>query len=174
MRRLLLLRHAKTERDAPSGHDRDRRLDARGREDAALAGSWIVKNGYQPDLALVSTATRAQETWALLQPHLQRTRAQNVPELYNASTVDLLRAAHSVDNSMQSVMIVAHNPGLHELALCLLTEQHARERAALSDLPTTGLAILDFATDDWQNISFRQGRLKAFVTPKQIKDAPKN
>ncbi len=167
----MLLRHAKTERDAPSGRDRDRRLDARGREDTALAASWIVENEYQPGLAFVSTATRAQETWQLLAPHLEQTRVENMPELYNATTAVLLGAVHTAANDAQSLMIVAHNPGLHELALCLATEEQSSERDALAgDLPTTGIAILDFAIDDWRDVSFRRGQLTAFITPKHIKN----
>ena len=59
MLRLMLLRHAKTERDATSGKDRDRRLDPRGRDDAPVMAAWMADNGYRADLALVSTATRA-------------------------------------------------------------------------------------------------------------------
>ena len=63
MRRLMLLRHAKTEHDAPSGHDQDRRLDERGRLDAAALGTWIAQHPPLPDTVLVSTAVRAQQTW---------------------------------------------------------------------------------------------------------------
>ena len=59
MRRLLLLRHAKTEHDAPSGQDQDRRLDDRGRLDAAAIGTWIGRHPPLPDAVLVSTAVRA-------------------------------------------------------------------------------------------------------------------
>ncbi len=61
MRRLILLRHAKTERDAPSGKDRDRQLDKRGIGDAAEIGRWLARHDYDRGLALVSTATRAQK-----------------------------------------------------------------------------------------------------------------
>src|SRR5260370_39139442 len=63
MRRLMLLRHAKPEHDAPSGHDQDRRLDERGRLDAAAIGSWIGRHPPLPDAVLVSTAVRARQTW---------------------------------------------------------------------------------------------------------------
>ena len=63
MRRLMLLRHAKTETDAPSGQDQDRRLDNRGRSDAAEIGGWIAAHPPVPDLVLVSPAVRAHQTW---------------------------------------------------------------------------------------------------------------
>jgi len=65
MRRLMLLRHAKTETDAPSGRDQDRRLDERGRRDAAEIGSWIARHPPFPDLVQVSPAVRAKQTWEL-------------------------------------------------------------------------------------------------------------
>ena len=66
MRRLMLLRHAKTETDAPSGQDRDRRLDDRGRLDAAAIGNWIGRHPPFPDSVLVSTAVRAHQTWEIV------------------------------------------------------------------------------------------------------------
>ena len=65
MRRLMLLRHAKTEHDAPSGRDQDRRLDHRGRTDAAEIGGWIGRHPPFPDLVLVSSAVRATQTWEI-------------------------------------------------------------------------------------------------------------
>src|SRR5438105_5214253 len=65
MRRLMLLRHAKTEHDAPSGQDQDRRLDDRGRLDAAAIGTWIGRHPPLPDQVLVSTAVRARQTWEI-------------------------------------------------------------------------------------------------------------
>ena len=75
MRRLLLLRHAKTERGAAGERDRDRKLMARGRTDAPIIGAYLVRHQFIPDLALVSPATRAAETWALVAaalPDVQR------------------------------------------------------------------------------------------------------
>src|SRR5947207_15474967 len=67
MRRLMLLRHAKTEHDAPSGQDQDRRLDDRGRLDAAAMGGWISRHPpFLPDAVLVSPAVRALQTWEIV------------------------------------------------------------------------------------------------------------
>src|SRR5258708_35391242 len=65
MRRLMLLRHAKTENDAPSGQDQDRRLDDRGRLDAAAIGGWLGRHPPLPDTVLVSTAVRTRQTWEI-------------------------------------------------------------------------------------------------------------
>src|ERR1700677_2585755 len=98
MRRLMLLRHAKTENDAPSGRDQDRRLDDRGRLDAAEIGGWIARHPAFPDAVLVSPAVRAHQTWEIawgamkdLAPKgLAAPRVELLPELYGADPAQLL------------------------------------------------------------------------------------
>ena len=172
MRRLILLRHAKTERDAPSGRDQDRRLDERGRQDGAEIGRWLALHDYRPDLALVSSAVRTQETWELLRAALPSTRAKQLPELYGADTSELLRIIHGMTSmDPQRLLIIAHNPGLHELALGLISGGDPAGRQALAaNLPTAGVAVIDFATDDWEDVRFRSGRLERFVSPKLLRD----
>lgn len=173
MRRLMLLRHAKTERNAPSGRDQDRRLDERGHEDAIHIAAWLAKHNYLPDLALVSTAARARETWALLARKMPITQIQYVPELYGAGASGLLKIIHSVAvEDPRYLLIVAHNPGLQELALNLIADGKAAERQALAvNLPTTGIAVIDFAIKNWNDVQFRQGKLTLFVSPKLLKEA---
>lgn len=177
MRRLLLLRHAKTERNASSGSDRDRPLTARGKNDAAELGAWLVEERSRlPDLALVSTAVRARETWDIVRQQCSDETAQglaeHLPELYGAEAVQLLTIIRSVDPDSERLMIVAHNPGLHELALRLIGGGDATGRAALADnLPTSGLAIIDFAVDRWDRITFGGGQLARYVSPKLLKEA---
>jgi len=69
-------------------------------------------------------------------------------------------------------MLVGHNPGMHELALALAgSGDGARRKALANNLPTSGLAVFDFAIDDWNDVSFRRGRLVLFVSPKLLKQA---
>jgi phosphohistidine phosphatase len=175
MRRLMLLRHAKTETDAPSGRDQDRRLDDRGRNDAAEIGGWIATHPPFPDAVLVSTATRTLQTWEIAwaamkdfvpQPHLEQ-----LPELYGADPLQILAAVRSASAAdAKRLMVVGHNPGMHELALALAGSGDAAGRKALAgNLPTSGLAVLDFAVDDWADVAFRRGRLVLFVSPKLLK-----
>jgi phosphohistidine phosphatase len=175
MRRLMLLRHAKTEHDAPSGRDRDRRLDDRGRSDAAEIGGWIGRHPPFPDSVLVSPATRAHQTWEIVRETMKdrapKPQVELVPELYGADPSQLLqiiRAASASDP--QRLMMVGHNPGMHELALALSGSGDAAGRKALADnLPTSGLAVFDFSVDDWADVAFRHGRLVMFVSPKVLK-----
>jgi phosphohistidine phosphatase len=175
MRRLMLLRHAKTEHDAPSGRDRDRRLDKRGRSAAAEVGGWIGRHPPFPDLVLVSQAVRAHQTWEIaweaMRGLVPEPQVELLPELYGADASQLrqiIRSASEADP--QRLMLVGHNPGMHELALAFAGSGDAAGRKALGDnLPTSGLAVLDFAVDDWADVAFRRGRLVLLVTPKLLK-----
>ena len=177
MRRLMLLRHAKTENEAPSGRDQDRRLDKRGRGDAAEIGAWIGRHPPFPDSVLVSPAIRAHQTWEIawdaMKDRVPEPQVELIPELYGAGPSQLLqtiREASAADP--QRLMLVGHNPGMHELALALTGSGDAAGRRALADnLPTSGLAVFDFAVDDWADVAFRRGRLLLFVTPKLLKQA---
>ncbi len=175
MRRLMLLRHAKTETDAPSGRDQDRRLDDRGHRDAAEIGGWIATHPPFPNAVLVSSATRTQQTWeiawAAMKDLVPQPHVEYLPELYGADPLQILAAIRSAPATRsQRLMVVGHNPGMHELALALAGSGDAAGRKALAgNLPTSGLAVLDFAVDDWADVAFRRGRLVLFVSPKLLK-----
>jgi phosphohistidine phosphatase len=175
MRRLMLLRHAKTENDAPSGRDQDRRLDDRGRKDAAEIGGFIADHPPFPDCVLVSPAVRAHQTWELawaaMKDLVPPPRVELAPDLYGADPAQLLQSIREVSAvDPQRLMVVGHNPGMHELALALTDGGDTAGRRALADnLPTSGLAVFDFATDDWSDVAFRRGRLVLFVSPKLLK-----
>jgi phosphohistidine phosphatase len=175
MRRLLLLRHAKTETDAPSGQDHDRRLDDRGRHDAAEIGGWVGRHPPFPDRVLVSSAVRAHQTWEIawdaMKGLVPPPKIELLPELYGADPTQLLQTIRATSVSdPKRLMLVGHNPGMHELALTLAGSGDVAARKALDhNLPTSGLAIFDFATDDWNEVAFRRGKLLLFVSPKLLK-----
>jgi len=170
MRRLLLLRHAKTERDSATGRDRDRALDARGRDDAAEIGAWLAGQPPAPERVLVSAAVRARETWDLLPAALRAIPVEHRDDLYGAETGDLLDIIRTVDGDPATLLVVAHNPGLHELALALV---NGGDKAAWQELnrnlPTGSLVTIDLPADDWLDISLRSGRLAGLMTPKLLR-----
>jgi phosphohistidine phosphatase len=94
-----------------------------------------------------------------------------LPELYGADPAQLLQAIHAACAAdPQRLMLVGHNPGMHELALALTGGGDAAGHKALSEnLPTSGLAVFDFAVDDWADVAFRRGRLVQFLSPKLLK-----
>ena len=175
MRRLMLLRHSKAENDAPSGRDQDRRLDKRGRTEAAEIGGWIGRHPPFPDSVLVSPAIRAHQTWEIawdaMKDSVPEPRVELLPGLYGADPSQLLQAVRDASAAdPHRLMLVGHNPGMHELALALAGSGDAAGRKALADnLPTSGLAVFEFAVDDWADVAFRRGRLVQFVSPKLLK-----
>jgi phosphohistidine phosphatase len=178
MRRLMLLRHAKTENEAPSGRDQDRRLDDRGRRDAAEIGRFIAGHPPFADCVLVSPAARAHQTWevawAAMKASVPAPRVELLPELYGADPAQMLQTIRDASVSdPKQLMVIGHNPGMHELALALTDRggDTAGRRALSDNLPTSGLAIFDFAIHDWADVAFRRGRLMLFVSPKLLKQA---
>jgi phosphohistidine phosphatase len=95
-----------------------------------------------------------------------------LPELYGADPSQLLQTVHAASTSdPQRLMVVGHNPGMHELALALAGSGDAAGRKALADnLPTSGLVIFDFSVDHWGDAGFRRGELVLLVSPKTLKE----
>ena len=169
MRRLLLLRHAKTEHDAPSGRDRDRALDERGRLQARQMALHIGAKKLIPDAALLSPALRVQQTWAIASSEWPPCPAQTIEHLYGAEMTDLLKAVRGAPDAASRLLLVGHNPGLHEAALAFTADGAEAARRALGDnFPTAALAVIDFDVAEWADVAFRAGRLDHFMTPKML------
>ena len=138
MAHLILLRHAKAESVSNSGRDFDRGLTERGHRDAAIMGRVLAQAGYAPDLAMVSTARRAQETWENAAPSFPGAKLELNRSLYLASR-ELLAQAAEEGLAAGRLMIVGHNPGLHELALMLM----GAGRDDLDSFPTAAAAVFE-------------------------------
>jgi phosphohistidine phosphatase len=169
MRRLLLLRHSKTERPEPGQRDRDRKLMERGRSDAPLIGTYMARHRLTPDLVLVSPAKRTLETWELVEGALNKTpQVAREERIYNARTrtlADLIRETEDAG----SLLMIGHNPALHDLANELIGSGEVEARESLNEkLPTSGLVVIDFAFDDWSELHDSSGRLERFVTPRSL------
>lgn len=146
MRRLVLFRHAKAERQAASGEDFDRALTERGRHDAQLIGRALADAGVKPGLALVSASARTRETWAASGLGSDATEVRFERGLYNASLGQLRHAVESVEEAAETIVLVGHNPALHEFAVTLLIEG-AASGAVLdrvkSKFPTATAVVYD-------------------------------
>jgi phosphohistidine phosphatase len=169
MRRLMLLRHAKTERAAPGERDRDRKLMKRGRADAPAIGAYMAHHGLVPDLALVSPATRAQETWALAADAFAKPpRMVSDERIYNGNPEALIGVIGEARKA-RSLVVVGHNPGLHDLARQLIASGDVEMREQLNEkLPTSGLVVIDLPLDDWSLLRGHAGRLERFISPRLI------
>jgi phosphohistidine phosphatase len=169
MSRLLLLRHAKTERAVAGERDRDRKLTSRGRADAPLIGAYMVRHGLLPDLVLSSPVARAEETLGqVAAAFAKQPRIVRDERIYNASPETLVRLIRETRDA-KTLLVIGHNPGLHELALRLIASGDTETREHLNEkLPTSGLVVIDFAFDDWSRLHAQSGRLERFISPRSI------
>jgi phosphohistidine phosphatase len=175
MRRLLLLRHAKAERSEPGKQDRARVLIERGREDAARIGAYMASHALLPDRVVLSPSARTQETWKYLGGEFTPAPAAiSAERLYDAAPRDIIGVVKASPALASSLMLIGHNPGLHEAALMLIASGDIDARERLREgLPTAGLVVVDFAFDDWGKLHPHSGRLERFVSPKSL-DAAAN
>jgi phosphohistidine phosphatase len=173
MRRLLLLRHAKSDWTRPGARDHERTLASRGREAAPRIGAYMVRHGLNPDLVLCSTATRARETWDLIaKAFVQKAPAVFDERLYEASAGALLEVVKETKGSVHALLLTGHNPGMHDLAQRLIASGDTDARQRLTEkFPTGALAVIDFAVDDWRKLHPRSGRLDRLVVPRMLEAA---
>ncbi|HEY1504054.1 MAG TPA: histidine phosphatase family protein [Stellaceae bacterium] len=167
MKTLCILRHAKA---APEGRDGDalRPLTKRGRKAAAAMGEYLAGLEPPPRLVLCSTSLRTRETLDEILPALD-----TEPELLFEDAIYLAGASHLLDRlqrlaeSAANVLLIGHNPGLHQLAVSL-----ANEPGALAEgFPTAALAVLRIPAR-WSALRPHQAKLIDFKTPKSLSHDP--
>jgi len=124
MRQLILMRHAEAQPSSESG-DIGRALTARGLDDAERIGRAVVERGARPDHALVSSARRAQETWEAVRGAFGDVVVEIERALYDADSATLRQRIEAIEDDCGSLMLVAHNPAIHRLAVDLLVDQAA-------------------------------------------------
>jgi phosphohistidine phosphatase len=168
MRRVYLLRHAKSSWKDRSLPDRDRPLAGRGKRAAKVMAGHFEAEGIRPDLVLCSPARRTRETLERVEAAFgDRVEARFEEALYGASEASLLARLRALPPEVDSVMVVGHNPGLEDLALALASEGAERLRME-EKYPTAALATIDLAANDWSAIERGSGELVAYVRPRDL------
>lgn len=167
--RLMLLRHAKSA--WPEGvADHDRPLGGRGLKAAPMVGAYMEQKGLIPALAIVSTARRAQETWALVKGILPPPiPTRGTRDIYEVQAPVILTAIRAVDPAIRNLLVVGHNPGMEDLAHLLAgSGGHDALARMRQKFPTAALAVLEFDGVGWEDLAAGGGRLVDFVTPRQL------
>ena len=167
MRQLLLLRHAKSSWDDPGMTDHARPLNARGRRAAAAMRTAMAGLGLAPELVLVSSARRTLQTVEALEPWRAAPRVEPLDGLYLAGAEQLLDVLRTVDAGTRSVLVVAHNPGLQDLALTLDGEAGEHTRRLEAGYPTAALAEFELA-GPWSGLQRGGARLLRFLCPNDL------
>jgi phosphohistidine phosphatase len=168
-KRLVLLRHAKSSW-AEALPDHDRPLAERGRKAAPVMARFLAGRGIRPDLVLVSSAVRTQETWALMAPALETGIRRDEERLYEAPAEQLLALLQETSDAVGTLMVIGHNPGLEELARMLIKDGDAAAIARLYEkFPTAAVALLDIPVASWKDLAPQSARLVLFETPKSVR-----
>jgi phosphohistidine phosphatase len=167
VKRLYLLRHAKSAWDDPTLRDRERPLAPRGRKAAKRIARWARKHDVRPELVVCSSAVRAQETLRRVLPGLGKPTVWVEVALYAADAETLLQRVHALPAEVDSAMLVGHNPGLMDLLLLLAAPGRLRKQAQ-ENLPTGALAVLELDVDGWRRAAPGAARLQEFVRPRDL------
>ena len=156
MKTLALFRHAKTERDSATGRDYDRALTERGQNDSGRVGAEIRELGLHFNLVLASPARRSAETI-----ELAAVPSPTFDErIYDASAGQLLEIVREVDDGVDRLMMVGHNPGFEHLASRLVGNE--------VEMPTGSLIEIELPRDRWRDVEEKDGRPVRFLKPKEL------
>ena len=167
---LWLLRHAMSSWAAVAIADHDRPLQDKGRGRAANLRRWLEDRGLACDLVLCSTALRTRQTLDIVLPALGAPEVRFEPSIYEAGPAELMALLHGLDDAIDRVLIVGHDPGLPLLAasLAMTATGDAMERLKRK-YPTSAFAMLTFGEAGWGGLMPRMGHLALFHVPA---DAP--
>jgi phosphohistidine phosphatase len=162
MKQLILFRHAKAVPADEADDDFGRPLADRGREDAPRVAASLVDAGAAPEVVLVSDSRRTRETWELARPSFPKADVRFLRSLYHCTAETLMGEAARA--GVDRIMLIGHNPGLHELASRLAHRNNARESRLRNKFPTAAAAVFSRKGED------ASWKLQAFVTPKDAVD----
>lgn len=169
MKILYILRHAKagqTNKNIINDHDRP--LTEKGISQCAMVGKHLKKSKAKIDLIMSSTSRRTKETTELTLKELKKDiKTRFLSKLYLGGVNDILKQARKAEKSAKSLLIVGHNPGLHQLAASLVKEGDAKAiRNMIGNFPPGSLAVMQFDVDDWNEVKWRSGKLIDFFVSK--------
>jgi phosphohistidine phosphatase len=167
MKRLYLLRHAKSSWDDPTLADHDRPLAPRGRRATKVMAEHLRRKGIAPELVLCSPSRRTRQTLERVAPGLNESAEVRLePELYAGSAAALLEVLRKVPDEVKAVMLIGHNPGIQDLTLSLARggSEVARVR---SKFPTGALATLELS-GSWRELAPGCAGLMSLVKPKEL------
>ena len=161
MKTLFLIRHAKSSWDDSTLDDHERPLNQRGKANAPIMAKRLQKLGIKPDMLFSSTAERAASTAQVFAEHLdfRQPKISYDPDLYLASAGMLQDFVGKIENSLNSVLIFGHNPGL-TLLVCQVW------RLSIDNIPTCGIVSLSFKNASWEETSSQLPSGATFDFPK--------
>ncbi len=166
---LYILRHAKAEALVHGGEDHDRPLAERGFKEAAQMGRYMLGQHLWPEKILCSTATRTRQTWQQIQDVLPQTIPIHYEDrLYHTSALEIGHIIGAEPDSVSKLMVVGHNPGLHEICLRLAKDGDNKLRNQITmKFPTCSFVELQF-DGSWRDLTKADTALIRFITPDSL------
>jgi phosphohistidine phosphatase len=170
LKRLYLLRHAKSDWNDSSLSDIERPLSPRGVAAAPKVAEVMQSEGLLPELVICSPARRTRETWDLIGNCLDSEPPSQIDErLYLASPGELISLIQEQPDDLGSVMLIGHNPGMEAITMGLSgSGEHPDLDRALTKFPTGALAVIDLDVERWSDISGDSGSLRRFIRPRDL------
>jgi phosphohistidine phosphatase len=167
---LYILRHAKAKEGVAGQDDHARELNERGVGAAKAMGAHLRKSGIHPDKVLCSSSARTTETLMKMEEGTREPMPIEYSEkLYLASANALLTVIAGMGEDVSSLMLIGHNPGMHQLAVKLAGHGNPKQIEKLVEkFPTGALAEIDFGKIEWRDVLITRGELRQFVTPKML------
>jgi phosphohistidine phosphatase len=167
MKLLYILRHAKAVQGTKDISDKARPLNERGIEACAKVGTYLKEHHKLPALVLCSPSIRTQQTETLVKEAAGgKWKLQMMEKLYLAGAEEIIRQVQKVEDDINSVMVIGHNPGMHHAAHLLARPDDSDHWDALTlKYPTGALAVLRFDIIHWVDMREGQGELIDFMTP---------
>ena len=161
MKKLIVVRHSKSSWKDSSLLDFDRPLNKRGKRDGKKMSEFLSQFIKSIDLLLSSSSYRTKLTSKYYQDSLQIKNLIFTDSLYHASKKEIIENFYNVDSSINSILLIGHNPGLTEF-INFSTDKN------LFNLPTTGTVVIDYPIEKWTEIEYISGKVKLMKFPKQI------
>ena len=166
MKRLILIRHAKSSWSSGASGDKSRPLNARGHMAARKVGAWLKAEGYQPDQVLSSSAARCMQTWE----GLSETLGSEIPtdfqdSLYLADPDAMLQSLQAATGD--TVLMLGHMPGIGEFARDLRRDPPPAHEA-FQKYPTGAVTVLEFKADSWADAQMGTGKFVNYISPRSL------
>lgn len=167
-RQLVLLRHAKSSWEASGLNDHERPLNARGERASRLLETHFASRD-RPDLILCSSALRTRQTFDQIKSAFPKAPRVSIEDsLYLASSAGLLKRIEEVPDEVGFLLLIGHNPGIHELAETLAAHSPRKQRTRIAAKFPTGAAASYRFTGPWRGIAHAPIVLTDFVTPADL------
>ena len=162
MKTLYLVRHAKSSWDYPHLSDHDRPLNGRGKRNAPEMGARLASRGIKPDLMISSSAKRARRTANAIAAEVGYAKGDIIRTkyLYHAGEHEMLSLVQKQHDEAPTLMLFGHNPGFTGFANALADTD-------IDNIPTSGVAAIQFDVDSWKDVDFGKGELLFFDYPKK-------